>query len=172
MSIATRTGDDGTTALAFGRRVAKNHPRVKAYGAVDEFSSALGLARAFAQKPSHKETILRIQKDLLRIMAILAVDDADRGKMGARYNPIADADVAYLDNLVKELEKTTPPFTGWVLPGDDPASAHLHHARTVCRRAEREIAAVAETGQKVDAPLLQYVNRLSDLCWLLARETA
>lgn len=174
MSIATRTGDDGTTALAFGRRVGKNHPRVRAYGAVDEFSSVLGLARAFAKSDAHKETILRIQKDLLRIMAVLAVDDADRGRMekSGHYAPIVEADVAYLDGLVAELEKHTPPFTGWVLPGDDPASAHLHHARTVCRRAEREIVAARDAGFCVDAPLLQYVNRLSDLCWLLSRDGA
>ncbi|HNX04990.1 MAG TPA: cob(I)yrinic acid a,c-diamide adenosyltransferase [Opitutales bacterium] len=170
MSIATRTGDNGTTALAFNRRVGKNHPRVKAYGAIDEFSSALGLGRAFAAKPEHKETILRIQKDLLRIMAVLAVDDADRERMGSRYNPIAEADVAWLDSAVAEMEKRTPPFTGWVLPGDSPASAHLHPSRTVCRRAEREIVAAMEAGCTVDAPLLRYINRLSDICWLLARD--
>jgi cob(I)alamin adenosyltransferase len=170
MSIATKTGDDGMTALAFGRRVGKNHPRVKAYGAVDEFSSALGLARAFAEKPRHKEILLRIQKDLLRIMAVLAVDDNDRSRISPKYNPVGDEDVAWLDGLVEEIERTTPPFSGWVLPGDDLVSGHIHLARTICRRAEREIVAAREAGCTVDAPLLRYVNRLSDLCWLLARE--
>lgn len=170
MSIATRGGDGGQTSLAFNRRVSKNHPRVRAYGAVDEFSSAIGLARAFDPKPEHKEVILRIQKDLLRIMGILAVDDADKARLGPRYNPITDEDVAWLDELVAKMEKTTRPFDGWVLPGDDPATAHLHHARTVCRRAEREIIAAMDAGNGVDAPLIRYINRLSDVCWLLARE--
>ena len=170
MSIATRTGDDGTTSLAFNRRVSKTHPRVKAYGAVDEFSSVIGLARAFAKNPRHSEIILQIQKDLLRVMAVLAVGDEDRDKIGPRYQPIGDVEITHLDNLVTELEKTTPPFTGWALAGDDPASAHLHHARTVCRRAEREIVAAREAGNVIDAAAIKYMNRLSDVCWLLSRD--
>jgi cob(I)alamin adenosyltransferase len=172
MSISTRGGDDGTTALAFNRRVSKTHPRVRAYGAVDELSSAIGLARAFDPKPVHKEIILHIQKDLLRIMAMLAVDNEDKQKMGPRYQPITMEDVAWLDGLVSDLEKTTPPFTGWVLPGDDPATAHLHHARTVCRRAEREIIVAKELGHVTEPELLKYINRLSDVCWLVARDGA
>ncbi len=170
MSISTRGGDDGTTALAFNRRVSKTHPRVRAYGAVDEFASAIGLARAFAAKPEHGQMILSIQKDLLRIMAMLAVDNDDKARMGPRYRPIASEDVERLDAIVKDLEARTPPFRDWVLPGDCPASAHLHHARTVCRRAEREIVAAMEAGHMVEADLLQYVNRLSDVCWLIARD--
>jgi cob(I)alamin adenosyltransferase len=169
MSIATRTGDDGTTSLAFNKRVSKTHLRVKAYGAVDEFSTVIGLARAYAKNQKIAEIILQIQKDLLRVMSILAVDNEDRAKTGSRYNPINDDDLKRLDDLVAELEKTTPPFTGWVLAGDDPASAHLHHARTVCRRAEREIIAAKEAGHIVDEGVLKYMNRLSDVCWLLAR---
>jgi cob(I)alamin adenosyltransferase len=170
MSIATRGGDDGTTALAFNRRVSKNHPRVRAYGAVDEFSSAIGLARAADVNPAHKELVRRVQKDLLRIMAILAVDNEDRSRIGPRYNPIAVADIEWLDGVVKELEARTPPFTDWVLPGDETWTAHYHHARTVCRRAEREIIAARDAGHEVDADLLRYINRLSDICWLLARD--
>ncbi|MFA5257489.1 MAG: cob(I)yrinic acid a,c-diamide adenosyltransferase [Opitutales bacterium] len=170
MSISTRGGDDGTTALAFNRRVSKTHPRVRAYGAVDEFASAIGLARAFLPDAFRKETILDIQKDLLRIMAMLAVDNEDKSRMGPRYNPIGPDDVARLDSLVMTLEERSPPFTGWVLPGDDPATAHLHHARTVCRRAEREIVAAMEAGHEVEPELMRYVNRLSDVCWLLARD--
>ena len=170
MSIATRGGDKGETALAFNRRVSKTHPRVKAYGAIDEFSSAIGLARAHSASQEKKDIILHIQRDLLRVMSMLAVDDADKSKMDARYNPIAEADVAWLDEIVKELEKHTQPFKGWVLPGDDVATAHLHHARTVCRRAEREIIAAKESGNSMEPELLKYVNRLSDVCWLLARE--
>jgi len=169
MSIATRTGDDGTTSLTFNRRVSKTHPRVKAYGTVDEFSSVIGLARAFAEDDRTKEIILRVQQDLLRIMAILAVADEDRPKVGPRYQPIGENDVAWLDELVAEYEKTTPPFTGWALAGDDPASAHLHHARTVCRRAEREIISAREAGNIIDDAVIRYMNRLSDVCWLLAR---
>jgi cob(I)alamin adenosyltransferase len=170
MSIATRGGDGGATALAFNRRVSKTHPRVRAYGAVDEFSAALGLARAHAKNPAHKEMLLHIQKDLLRVMAMLAVDNADRDKMVQRYNLVGADDVAFLDGLVAELEKRTPPFTGWVLPGDNLACAHLHYARTVCRRAEREIVAAMEAGHAVEPELLKYVNRLSDVCWLIARD--
>jgi len=169
MSISTRGGDDGSTALAFNRRVSKTHPRVSAYGAIDEFSSAIGLARAFIAAPEHKETILGVQKDLLRVMSMLAVDDQDKSRMGPRYHPIVEADVARLDLIVKTLEASTPPFKDWVLPGADPATAHLHYARAVCRRAEREIVAAMEAGNVVEPDLLRYVNRLSDVCWLISR---
>jgi cob(I)alamin adenosyltransferase len=173
MSIATRGGDGGDTSLAFGRRVPKDHPRVRAYGTVDELSSAIGLARAFAASQFCKDTILSIQRDLVRIMAVLAVDNADRPRMDERhYKTISPEDVARLDAIVADLEKRTPPFTGWVLPGDDPATAHLHHARTVCRRAEREIVSAASAGHIVDADLMRYINRLSDILWLLARDKA
>ena len=170
MSITTRGGDNGSTALAFNRRVSKADQRVAAYGAIDEFSSALGLARAFDPKPEHKAIIVRVQKDMLRVMSLLAVANEDRAKMGDRYKPMTAEDVAWVDGVAKELEKRTPPFTDWVLPGDDPVSAHLHYARTVCRRAEREIVAAMDEGHEVDEALLKYVNRLSDICWLLARD--
>ena len=170
MSIATKGGDGGGTSLAFNRRVTKTHPRVKAYGAIDEFASAIGLARAASESQFAKETILRIQKDLLRIMGMLAVGDEDKGRMGPEYRVITAEDVAWLDELVKTLEARTPPFRDWVLPGDDMATAHLHHARTVCRRAEREIISARDAGNVVEPELLKYVNRLSDVCWLLARD--
>ncbi len=99
-----------------------------------------------------------------------AVDNGDKARMGPRYRPIASEDVERLDAIVKDLEARTPPFRDWVLPGDCPASAHLHHARTVCRRAERDIVAAMEAGHSVEADLLKYVNRLSDVCWLIARD--
>lgn len=170
MSISTRGGDDGSTALAFNRRVTKTHPRVRAYGAIDEFSAAIGLARAFSAKEEHKKIIISVQKDLLRIMSMLAVANEDKTRMGPRYRPIIEEDVERLDTLVKEMEARVPPFRDWVLPGADPETAHLHYSRTVCRRAEREIVAAMEAGNEVEIDLLRYVNRLSDICWLLARD--
>lgn len=170
MSISTRGGDDGTTALAFNRRVSKTHPRVCAYGAIDEFSAAIGLARAFLSKQEHKEIILSVQKDLLRVMSMLAVANEDKRRMGPRYRPIVEADVERLDEVVKTLEARVPPFRDWVLPGADPATAHLHYSRTVCRRAEREIVAAMDAGHEVETDLLRYINRLSDVCWLIARD--
>lgn len=174
MSISTRRGDDGSTSLAYGRRVSKTDPRVAAYGTVDELSAVIGVARASAQKADLGELLHSFQKDLLRLGAWLAVAEEDRETAEARSKtvPIGDDDVGRLDALVKQLEERSGTFRGFVQPGETLLSAHLHHARTVCRRAERAIVAMVEAGFPCKTEPLHYMNRLSDLLWLLAEQDA
>ena len=170
MSIATKTGDAGTTGLMYNRRVAKSHPRVAAYGNVDELNAALGLARASAQHDFVRENVLLIQKDLVTVMGELAtlVDDLPRyAKDG--FQLVTPALTAKLDALVQEIEAQKITFAGWATPGATLNSAALDVARTVCRRAERSVCALTETDQLRNAEIIIYLNRLSDLHWLFAR---
>ncbi|HEX2022315.1 MAG TPA: cob(I)yrinic acid a,c-diamide adenosyltransferase [Candidatus Thermoplasmatota archaeon] len=161
--ISTGTGDDGTTGLVGGARVPKTSPRVAAYGAVDEANDALGLAAAFATRPALVETIRALQEDLFALGADLA---APPGVQTVRVGP------AHVARLVREedrLEATLPPLTKFILPGGTPAAAYLQLARSVARRAEREAWRAAQT-EAVSRDALVYLNRLSDLLFLLARE--
>ena len=162
MSIVTRTGDDGTTGLMYGRRVPKSHPRIAACGAIDELNAALGLARA----EIGRDTLLPIQKDLVGLMGELATLDEDMPRYIKDGYPIISVEsVARLDQLAIRLEADLPPFKDWVMPGANRASAALDFARTVCRRAERHICDLEiRNGQ-----ILIYLNRLSDVLWLMAR---
>ncbi len=174
MSISTRRGDDGTTSLAYGRRVSKTDPRVTAYGSVDELSAVIGVARASAQKADLRELLHSFQVDLLRLGAWLAVahEDLEKAHAKSKTTPIGEDDVIRLDALVNELEARTGSFEGFVQPGETLFSAQLHHARTVCRRAERAIVAMNEAGFPCRREPLHYMNRLSDLLWLLAEQDA
>jgi cob(I)alamin adenosyltransferase len=171
MSIATKTGDEGETSLMYGRRVPKTDARVEAYGSVDELNSALGLARASATDPFLSEQILGIQKDLVTVMGELATagEDMERYKKdGFRLTTASMTD--RLTAAIDDLEANRlPKFKDWVTPGKTVGSAALDLARTVCRRAERRVAALMSTDAKFNRELLRYLNRLSDLCWLLAR---
>ncbi len=167
MKIYTRTGDAGGTALFGGTRVSKADPRVAAYGEVDELNACLGVVRAqgdFAADVA--ELVERIQKDLFAIGARLA-DPAE--KIAERVTKVAvtDADVRRLEEWIDRFESELPPLRRFILPGGSPAGALLHLSRTVCRRAERSIVALG--ADHVDAHLLAYVNRLSDLLFVLAR---
>lgn len=170
MSIATKTGDAGQTSLMYGRRVPKTDPRVDAYGCVDELNSALGLVRATAGVAPLAEQILAIQKELVTVMGELATAPQDL----ARYQKdgFSLTNAAMVDRLtaaVDDLEKDKTLYgKGWVMPGQTPLGASLDLARTVCRRAERRVAAL-EVSEHAQAEILRYLNRLSDLCWLLAR---
>jgi cob(I)alamin adenosyltransferase len=170
MSIATKTGDQGTTALMYGRRVAKNHPRVEAYGAVDELNAALGLARAATQHEFVGHNLLAIQKDLVVLMGELAVanEDLERYVKGG-YSLVTPALTAKLDALVKEIEAQNVSFKGWATPGATPDAAALDLARTVCRRSERRVCDLQTAGELSNAEIIIFLNRLSDLLWLLAR---
>lgn len=170
MSIVTRTGDDGTTALMYGRRVPKNHPRVGAYGTVDELNAALGLARATANENFICENLLAIQKDLVVLMGELAVATEDLPRYAKDgYPVVAPQMTAKLDALVREIEAQGVSFKGWATPGATMNSAVLDVARTVCRRAERHVCALGERGELENAEIVIYLNRLSDLLWLMAR---
>lgn len=175
MSIVTKTGDSGTTALMYGRRVPKNHPRVEACGAVDELNAALGLARATATENFVSRNLPAIQKDLIVLMGELGVLPEDLPRyVKDGYSLVAPAMTAKLDTLVKEIESQNVTFKGWATPGATLHSAALDVARTVCRRAERRVCALKETGGPVNGEIIIYLNRLSDLLWLFARwvETA
>ena len=170
MSIATRTGDNGTTALMYGRRVPKNHIRVEAYGSVDELNAALGVARASAEQEFVRSNLLMIQTDLVVLMGELAVarEDLERYVKGG-YTLVTPALTAKLDALVKEIEAQQVSFKGWATPGATLNSAALDVARTVCRRAERRVCDLSGAGEMANDEIIIFLNRLSDLLWLLAR---
>lgn len=170
MSIATKTGDDGTTGLMFGRRVAKTHPRVEACGAVDELNAALGVARATATEKFVGDNLFWIQKSLVDVMGEIGVapEDLPRYAQGG-YSLVTPEMTAKLDGLVTEIESQNVSFKGWATPGATQNSAALDMARTICRRAERRVCALREAGGLSNAEIVIYLNRLSDLLWLFAR---
>ena len=177
-SIATRTGDDGTTSLIFGQRVPKNHPRVEAVGRLDELNAALGMAKATAAA-THPAggaltgTLEAIQRDLVIIMGELSADDADQERyLASRFGSLGDEALARLDEGVRQLENGDPPlrFDGWATPGRTLLAAALDLARVAARRAERHLVAMRAEGRPVRELVLRYVNRTSDLLWLLARQ--
>jgi cob(I)alamin adenosyltransferase len=170
MSIATRTGDNGTTGLMYNRRVSKCHPRVEAYGTVDELNAALGLARASAQQAFVADNLLVIQKDLVTLMGELATGTDDLPRYAKDGFTLVSAELtAKLNKLVAEIEAQSVTFKGWATPGATLNSAALDVARTVCRRAERRVCALHEVGQLHNPEIIIYLNRLADLLWLFAR---
>jgi cob(I)alamin adenosyltransferase len=170
MSIITKTGDQGTSAMMYNRRVPKCHPRVEAYGTVDELNAALGLARATAEHDPVRDKLLAVQKDLVVVMAELATAPEDLPRyIKDGYPLVASAMAAQLENWVDEIEAQNVSFHGWATPGSSLHSAALDIARTVCRRAERRVCALQEAAQLHNAEMIVYLNRLSDLLWLLAR---
>ncbi len=170
-SIATRTGDAGTTSLMFNRRVPKDHPRVKACGAVDELNASIGLARAHLAEPDSKKRLAGIQQELIILMGEVATLNEDLSRYhAAGFQMVKPEMTKRLDTWLARLERDQPPPAGWLLPGEDIPSATLHVARTICRRAEREVAVLQATGDLPDSEALIYLNRLGDLLWLLARQ--
>ncbi|NCW28063.1 MAG: cob(I)yrinic acid a,c-diamide adenosyltransferase [Verrucomicrobia bacterium] len=167
MSIATRTGDMGTTGLMYGRRVRKDSPRVEAYGEVDEFNACLGLARAQASGEVRK-VLETIQKALVGLMGELAVSPEDLARYeGDGYARLKEEDLSFLDEQIELLEGRAPKAQGWSMPGGSVVGAALDLARTVCRRSERAVWRLGEKEEKVRILIPKYLNRLSDLLWLL-----
>jgi cob(I)alamin adenosyltransferase len=170
MSITTRQGDAGMTGLMYNRRVSKCHPRVQAYGGVDELNAALGVARAAAGPNVIGANLLPIQNELVMLMGELAThtDDLERyAKDG--YPRITPEQTSKLDGWIRDVEAQKISFRGWATPGSSSESAALDMARTICRRAERDICALHERGELRNAEIIIYLNRLSDLLWLWAR---
>ena len=165
MKIYTKTGDGGETGLFGGTRVAKSDPRVAAYGDVDELNAWLGLARSPLRETDLDEALTRIQRDLFAVGAELA-DPAE--KIAARITKavVTDADVRRLEQLIDRLDEELEPLRRFILAGGAPVGAALHVARAVCRRAERRIISLQP---RPGATLLRYINRLSDLLFVLAR---
>ena len=167
MSIVTKTGDQGETSLMYGRRVPKNDPRIEACGCIDELTAALGVARASCQDEFVGNEILAAQKDLIVIMGELATarEDVDRYLKDGFKLTTAEM-VERLTGVIVDLEKDKSLYPkDWVIPGGNAVSAALDVARATCRRAARTVAALKE----LNAEILRYLNRLSDLCWVLAR---
>jgi cob(I)alamin adenosyltransferase len=165
VKLYTRTGDTGETSLFGGTRARKDDPRVDAYGEVDELNAWLGLARASSTDADLATELEQLQRDLFALGAQLA-DPADKIAARVTKAALADEDVARLERLIDRLEGELPPLRRFILAGGASTGAALHVARTVCRRAERRIVAL---DPPVDAVLLRYVNRLSDLLFVLAR---
>jgi cob(I)alamin adenosyltransferase len=167
MKIYTKTGDDGTTGLFGGGRVAKASPRVEAYGTVDELNAVLGVARAQpgAGAAALEDLLAQIQFDLFTMGAELACVPGKEAKLGMRL--LDDADAERLEQAIDRHETGLPPLTHFVLPGGGPRAAALHVCRTVCRRAERALLAIDDGTPRRE--LVVYLNRLSDLLFVLAR---
>lgn len=170
MSIVTKTGDLGTTGLMYNRRVSKCHPRVEAYGCVDELNSALGLARAMTPHGFIRDRLVPIQRDLVTLMGELATATEDLPRYVADgFKLVEPGMTTSLEGVVEELEKQRLDYRGWAMPGDTADAAALDVARTVCRRAERRVCALHEAGQLHNAAIIVFLNRLADLLWLMAR---
>lgn len=168
--IYTRTGDAGTTGLGTGERVRKDALRIAAYGTVDESNAAIGVVRIhLAGHPGLDAKLGRVQNDLFDLGADLCVPD--RGEpLKFEALRVSDDQVARLEAEIDEMNSELKPLKSFVLPGGSPASAALHVARTVCRRAEREMVALAaEENEPVSAAALKYVNRLSDFLFVAGR---
>ncbi len=167
MSIVTKTGDQGETSLMYGRRVPKDDPRVEAYGAVDELTAALGLARASSDDEFVTEQIFAVQKDLINVMGELSTLPEDRQRYAQDGFQVVDVKmVDRVTAVIVDLEKDKSLYPkDWVIPGANAVSAALDLARTTCRRTERRVASLKDPNPEI----LRYLNRLSDFCWILAR---
>ena len=175
MSIATKTGDQGTTSLLFGKRVSKTDPRIACNGAVDELNAALGLARASLKgslgAPFITEPLKAIQKELIVLMGEIAVAPEDRERhRNSTFGVVTPEKVDALSARVADLEQNHQiEFHRWATPGDSLGSATLEVARTACRRAERHVVGLRESDETLSVEIVRYLNRLSDLLWLWAR---
>jgi cob(I)alamin adenosyltransferase len=161
IKIYTKTGDAGDTGLFGGGRVPKDHPRVEAYGAVDELNAVLGMARSVEMMPRIDEVIAPVQRDLFALGALLATPDLEKMKEQLAKARISDARIA-------QIEQAIEPLKAFILPGGTPKAAALHVARTTCRRAERAVIHL-QRDTEVPQIVIVYLNRLSDLLFVLAR---
>lgn len=170
MSIATKTGDRGSTGLMYNRRVSKSHPRVEAYGSVDELNAALGMARASAAHDFIRHNLFLIQKDLVVLMGELATGMEDLARYAKDGFLLVGSEMTEkLDKLIQEIEAQNISYKGWATPGATLHSATLDLARTACRRAERRACGLMEINELSNPEIIVYLNRLSDLLWLFAR---
>ncbi|MBI2873968.1 MAG: cob(I)yrinic acid a,c-diamide adenosyltransferase [Firmicutes bacterium] len=178
MKIYTRGGDQGETGLRRGLRVAKDDPRVEAYGVIDEVSSLIGMARAAGVQPSSTSILLRIQAELFSIGAYLADPGVPPGSPGQREPdsaaPVGDPEVEAFERAIDGMDEEMEPLRQFILPGGSAGAAALHLARSVTRRAERRIVALfrkedPEGRNPKNGMVLRYLNRLSDLLFVMAR---
>lgn len=168
MKVYTRKGDEGRTALFGGERVGKDHPRVRAYGSVDELNAFIGSAVAVLEDDASGRRLEEVQHDLFTIGSLLATPPPREGRRGPEVPRLPPERVEDLESWIDEVEEDLTPLRSFILPGGSPGGAALHVARTVCRRAERSVVALAAE-DTVDEAVLPYLNRLSDLLFVLAR---
>lgn len=173
MSIATRTGDDGSTSLLYGQRVSKDHPQIEAVGAFDELNVALGAIKPLLDENDRatRELLGAVQQNLVALMGEIACAEADAARYAeSKFSKLTEADVARLDAAVTALEARGLKLDGWATPGANARSLAFDTARVATRRAERRLTALPSHGRSVRPVACQFVNRLSDTLWLLARE--
>ncbi|HJU76199.1 MAG TPA: cob(I)yrinic acid a,c-diamide adenosyltransferase [Gemmatimonadaceae bacterium] len=168
MKIYTKTGDGGETGLFGGGRVGKDHPRVEAYGDVDELNAAIGVARSAEALPRIDEVLVPIQRDLFGIGAMLATPNLEKMREQLAKARLDDTRIAELESAIDACENELEALRSFILPGGSAKAAALHVARTVCRRAERR---VVHLQREIEIPdvVVRYLNRLSDLLFMLAR---
>lgn len=164
--VYTRTGDDGTTGLGSGRRVAKDSPRIEAYGTVDELNSQIGVVLAAGVNDEIAAALRSIQNDLFHLGSDLCVPEEEKERRPVPR--IEERHVAELESLIDRLSLELAPLENFVLPGGADGAAHLHVARTICRRAERRVVTLA-AGEPVGPHTVRYLNRLSDALFVMAR---
>jgi cob(I)alamin adenosyltransferase len=168
VKIYTKTGDAGETGLLGGGRVHKDDPRVAAYGQVDELCAAIGFAMALEPQDFSRDALERIQRDLFTVGAELATLESATLEKVLPGTPIGDPEIHALETIIDARERALAPLTNFILPGGTLKAAALHVARTVCRRAERAVVSLAR-GAPVSPAIVKYLNRLSDLLFVLAR---
>jgi len=170
-SIATRTGDAGTTSFLYGQRVPKDHPQIEAVGAFDELNAALGFAKSVLPDAERRSALETIQHDLVSLMGELACAETDAARYAAsKFPKVGEAELARIDAHIARLEAMNLRFDGWATPGANTVAAALDVARTVARRAERRLWSLPTHGRSVRPVVGQFVNRVCDLLWLMARE--
>lgn len=165
MKIYTKTGDGGTTGLLGGKRVSKSSPRINAYGDVDELNAVLGVVIAHSGQTLIQNTLREVQNHLFVLGAQLADPNTE-----LKIERVTSAHIDFLERQIDVMTETLPPLTHFILPGGSPTAAHLHLARTVCRRAERHIVHLSGLPEEgVDSWVIRYINRLSDFLFVFSR---
>jgi cob(I)alamin adenosyltransferase len=168
-SIVTKHGDRGETGLLYGGRVPKDDPHTEAYGSIDETVSALGLARSLEEDPARAERLMELQRQLFTVGAELATGRGEHARLEQHFATVTAADVDALEAETLALEERFP-VTSFVIPGATPAAAAIDLARTMLRRAERRAVSLSRAGELENSEVLRYLNRCSDLLFMLARE--
>lgn len=170
MKIYTKTGDKGSTSLIGGTKVSKAHLRIEAYGTVDELNSYIGLCRDHINDADSRAVLLETQDRLFTVGSALACDPEKETKL--KIPDLHEEDITLLEKAIDKMHEVLPPMKSFILPGGLIAASHLHVARCVCRRAERQVVRLSEESHEVEIIIQKYLNRLSDYLFVLARYVA
>lgn len=170
MKIYTKTGDKGSTSLIGGTKVSKAHLRIEAYGTVDELNSYIGLCRDHISDADSRAVLLETQDRLFTVGSALACDPEKETKL--KIPDLHEEDITLLEKAIDKMHEVLPPMKSFILPGGLIAASHLHVARCVCRRAERQVVRLSEESHEVEIIIQKYLNRLSDYLFVLARYVA